>query len=184
MWPLWRRSSWKRWGSAKVNTMSKSERPRRQGGAAHSDRRQARVAALQTLYEVDIAPDHIPEETLLRNAGPLQLGEEALDYARELVSGTLAHRTLIDEKIAQAAPEWPLAQMARIDKNTLRLAIYEILYNTLVPAKVAINEAVELAKQYGSDASSRFVNGVLGAIYQRVPQTPTVPETTAEGEVP
>lgn len=180
--------------------MSKTGQPRRQtrGVAQQRDRRQARVAALQTLYEVDIAPDHFPEETLLRNADPLRLSEEALDYARELVSGTLAHQRLIDEKIAQAAPEWPLAQMARIDKNTLRLAIYEILYNTLVPAKVAINEAVELAKQYGGDASSRFVNGVLGAIYattqttqstettettEDAERTHAAPETPATGEV-
>jgi N utilization substance protein B len=167
--------------------MSKTGQSRRTthgAPAQRGDRRQARVAALQTLYEVDIAPDHIPEETLLRNAGPLRLSEEAMDYARELVSGTLAHQAQIDEKIAQAAPEWPLAQMARIDKNTLRLAIYEILYNTLVPAKVAINEAVELAKQYGSDASSRFVNGVLGAIYATIQATQSNPssETTEDAE--
>jgi N utilization substance protein B len=170
--------------------MSKNGQPRRQ---ARGDRRQARVAALQTLYEVDIARDHIPEETLLRNAENLRLTPEALDYARELLSGTLAHQAAIDAVIVKAAPEWPLAQMAKIDKNTLRLAIYEILYNTLVPAKVAINEAVELAKQFGGDASSRFVNGVLGAIYAT--QTTTgaeeserthaaAPETPATGEVP
>ena len=101
--------------------------------------------------------------------------------------GTLARLAEIDAAIAAAAPEWPLSQMARIDKNTLRLAIYEILYNTAVPAKAAINEAVELAKQFGGDASSRFVNGVLGAIYttsQQSDRTPTVLETPAEGEVP
>jgi transcription antitermination protein NusB len=164
--------------------MSKRGKPHQH---QHGARRQARVAVLQTLYEVDIARDHIPEEALLRNAESLRLSEESLDYARELLSGTLARQAAIDEAIAAAAPEWPLAQMARIDKNTLRLAIYEILYNTAVPAKVAINEAVELAKQFGGDASSRFVNGVLGAIYttsQQSAGSPAAPETPAQGEVP
>ena len=172
--------------------MNKGSKPRRgqhggQSHGAHGDRRQARVAVLQTLYEVDIAPDHIPEEALSRNAESLGLSAEAHDYARELLSGTLARQAEIDAAIAAAAPEWPLAQMAHIDKNTLRLAIYEILYNTLVPAKVAINEAVELAKEYGGDASSRFVNGVLGAIYttsQQSARPPAAPETPAQGEVP
>ncbi len=152
----------------------------------YGERRQARVAALQTLYEVDIAR-HDPDEALARNAESLRLSPEALDYAEELMRGTLARLEEIDASIAAAAPEWPLSQMARIDKNTLRLAIYEILYNTAVPAKAAINEAVELAKQFGGDASSRFVNGVLGAIYttsQQSDRTPTVLETPAEGEVP
>ena len=169
--------------------MSKSPRSRRQ---PHGERRQARVAALQTLYEVDIA-HHDADEALARNAANLRLSPEALAYAEELIHGTLARLAEIDAAIAAAAPEWPLAQMARIDKNTLRLAIYEILYNTLVPAKVAINEAVELAKQFGGDASSRFVNGVLGAIYstaqpieqsEQSVRTPAAPETPATGEVP
>ncbi len=162
--------------------MSKTSRSRQ----PYSERRQARVTALQTLYEVDIAR-HDPDEALARNAENQRLSPEALAYAEELVRGTLARRAEIDAAIAGAAPEWPIEQMARIDKNTLRLAIYEILYNTAVPAKVAINEAVELAKQFGGDASSRFVNGVLGAIYttsQLSERTPTVPETPAEGEVP
>lgn len=163
--------------------MSKSTRSRQQPFA---ERRQARVAALQTLYEVDIAR-HDPEEALARNAEILRLSPEALTFAEELLRGTLARLTEIDAEIAVAAPEWPLSQMARIDKNTLRLAIYEILYNTAVPAKAAINEAVELAKLFGGDASSRFVNGVLGAIYtssQLSERTPAAPETPAKGEVP
>ena len=150
---------------------------------AHGERRQARTAAMQTLYEVDTT-GHDAEETLERNAVGLRLSSEALTFAQELVRGTLARLDEIDARIASAASDWPLAQMARIDKSILRLAIYEILYNNSVPAKAAINEAVELAKTFGSDASSRFVNGVLGAIYQQSTQTPTVPETPAEGEVP
>jgi transcription antitermination protein NusB len=150
---------------------------------AHGERRQARTAAMQTLYEVD-ATGHDAEETLQRNAAGLRLNADTLAFAEELVRGTLARLDVIDAQIASVASDWPLSQMARIDKNILRLAIYEILYNNSVPAKAAINEAVELAKTFGSDTSSRFVNGVLGAIYQQSAQTPTVPETTAEGEVP
>ncbi len=150
---------------------------------AHGERRQARTAAMQTLYEVDTT-GHDAEETLERNAIGQRLSSEASAFAQELVRGTLAHLDEIDARIASVASDWPLAQMARIDKSILRLAIYEILYNNSVPAKAAINEAVELAKTFGSDASSRFVNGVLGAIYQQFTQTPTVPETPAEGEVP
>ncbi|HZC07796.1 MAG TPA: transcription antitermination factor NusB [Ktedonobacterales bacterium] len=150
---------------------------------AHGERRQARTVAMQTLYEVD-STGHDPEETLQRNATGQHLSAESLVFAEELVRGTLARLDVIDTQIASAASDWPLSQMARIDKSILRLAIYEILYNNSVPAKAAINEAVELAKTFGSDASSRFVNGVLGAIYQQSTQTPTVPETPAEGEVP
>lgn len=150
---------------------------------AHGDRRQARTAAMQTLYEVDTT-GHDAEETLQRNAEVLHLSDDATIFAEELVRGALAHLDTIDAEISSVASEWPLAQMARIDKNVLRLAIYEILYNNSVPAKAAINEAVELAKTFGSDTSSRFVNGVLGAIYQKSTQTPIAPTTQAEGEVP
>ena len=149
----------------------------------HGERTKARTAAMQTLYEVDTA-DHDPDETLARNAAGQHLSAEGLAFAEELTHGVLAHLDEIDAEITSVATEWPISQMARIDKNILRLAIYEILYNNSVPAKAAINEAVELAKTFGSDTSSRFVNGVLGAIYQKFTQTPTVPETTAEGEVP
>ena len=150
---------------------------------AHGERRQARTVAMQTLYEVDTT-GHDAEETLEHNVMGQRLSVEAHAFAEELVRGVLARLDDIDAQIALVASDWPLSQMARIDKNILRLAIYEILYNNSVPAKAAINEAVELAKTFGSDTSSRFVNGVLGAIYQKSTQTPTVPETTAEGEVP
>ncbi|HEX8730326.1 MAG TPA: transcription antitermination factor NusB [Ktedonobacterales bacterium] len=150
---------------------------------AHGDRRQARTVAMQTLYEFD-STGHDVDETLQRNAAGLRLSAESLTYAEELTHGVLTRLAAIDAEIAKVASDWPISQMARIDKNILRLAIYEILYNNSVPAKAAINEAVELAKTFGSDTSSRFVNGVLGAIYQQSTQMPTVPETSAEGEVP
>ncbi|WP_151756373.1 transcription antitermination factor NusB [Dictyobacter vulcani] len=142
-------------------------------------RRQARMIALQTLYEYDIA-NHAPEEILQRHAEERNLQPKVVEYASELVLGAYNHLTDIDAHIQSAAREWPLQQMARIDKNILRLAIYEILFNNTVPAKAAINEAVELAKTYGSETSSRFINGVLGTIFNRAQQQPI---SKAESEV-
>ncbi len=134
-------------------------------------RRQARIVALQTLYEYDTA-GHDVEAVLQRHVDDKRLDSRVVEYARELVHGVLAHLGRIDEAIQGAAHEWPLSQMAHIDKNILRLAIYEILFNNAVPAKAAINEAVELAKMFGSDTSSRFVNGVLGTIFNRSQGSP------------
>jgi N utilization substance protein B len=136
------------------------------------NRRQARMIALQTLYEYDTA-HHDVAAVLQRHAEERHVQPRAVAYADELVQGVLAHRDELDAAIQSAAHEWPLDQMARIDKNILRLAIYEILYNNSVPAKAAINEAVELAKVFGSDASSRFVNGVLGTVFHRYHGLPT-----------
>ncbi|HEV8192205.1 MAG TPA: transcription antitermination factor NusB [Ktedonobacterales bacterium] len=129
-------------------------------------RRQARMLALQTLYEYDTA-HHDVDAVLQRHAEDRRLPPRVVEYAGELAHGALEHLDEIDAMIQEVAPEWPIAQMARIDKNVLRLAIYEILYNNAVPAKAAINEAVELAKTFGSETSSRFVNGVLGTIFHR-----------------
>jgi transcription antitermination protein NusB len=142
-------------------------------------RRQARMIALQTLYEYDIA-NHAPEEILQRHTEERNLPPKVVEYAGELVLGACNHLADIDAHIQSAAREWPLQQMARIDKNILRLAIYEILFNNTVPAKAAINEAVELAKSFGSETSSRFINGVLGTIFNRAQQPPT---PKAESEV-
>jgi N utilization substance protein B len=137
------------------------------------------MTALQTLYEYDTA-HHEVDAVLRRHAEEWRLTPRVVAYAEELVHGVLAHLDQLDEAIEGAAHEWPLTQMARIDKNILRLAIYEILFNNSVPAKVAINEAVELAKQFGSDTSSRFVNGVLGTIVARSQGSPA---STAGSEV-
>jgi N utilization substance protein B len=133
---------------------------------AHASRRSGRSIALQALYEVDIA-HHEPQAVLahLHEAQPAV--EEAAAYARRLVDGVLANRAAIDDLIRQAAPAWPLEQMAAIDRNILRLAIQELLFDNEVPDKVAINEAVELAKLFGSDTTPRFVNGVLGTLAAR-----------------
>jgi len=142
-------------------------------------RRQARMIALQTLYEYDTA-QHLPDEVLQRHAEERHLQPRVVEYAQELITGVCSHLVEIDAHIQSAAQEWPLQQMARIDKNILRLAIYEILFNNTVPAKAAINEAVELAKLFGSNTSSRFINGVLGTIFNRAQNQPA---PIAESEV-
>lgn len=134
--------------------------------------------ALQALYESDLV-GHPADEVIERQAQEAGLAGDVLEFARELVAGTLAHLAQIDQVIAEVAPNWPLNQMSRIDKNILRLAIFEVLFNnTRVPPKAAINEAVELAKTFGSDSSSRFVNGVLGTVVGRVAPEQTRSEQT------
>jgi N utilization substance protein B len=142
-------------------------------------RRHARIIALMTLYEYDAA-HHDIAAIIERHAEAERLAPRVVEFATELARGALAHLEEIDATIQEAAPEWPISQMARIDKSILRLAIYEILYNNAVPAKAAINEAVELAKSFGSDTSSRFVNGVLGTIYSR---SQSLPASNAGSEV-
>ena len=127
-------------------------------------RRRGRVLALQTLYKADLV-GHDPIEILGRELADEPADPEAAAFARRLVEGVVEHREGIDREIARAAPAWPLEQMPPIDKNLLRLAIHELLFdNRRVPTKAAINEAVEIAKVFGSENSSRFVNGVLGTI--------------------
>jgi len=126
-------------------------------------RRKARTVALQALFEVDSVA-HEAEETLDRLLAEASLSEDGMAFARELVSGVLTNREKIDNMIQAHAPAWPVAQLATIDRNILRLAIFEILLNNKVPVKAAINEAVELAKTFGSENSPKFINGVLGAV--------------------
>lgn len=126
-------------------------------------RRRARVIALQVLYEVDSA-GHNMEGALAHLLTNGELSEENAAFVRELVSGVIQNGQEIDRKIKNLAPAWPIEQIPVIDRNILRLAIFEILLDNKVPVKVAINEAVELAKAFGSDNSARFVNGVLGSV--------------------
>ena len=126
-------------------------------------RRRARALALQALYEIDSA-GHKAEEVLDRLLAEQPLSEENNSFVRELVSGVIQNRENIDRSIIKFAPAWPLEQIPLIDRNILRFAIFEILLDNRVPIKVAINEAVELAKNFGGDSSARFVNGVLGSV--------------------
>jgi len=126
-------------------------------------RRKARTLALQALYEVD-SVGHEVQGVLTYLLAKEGLSEENVTFARELVNGVIQNRDIIDHNIQKFAPSWPIEQIAVIDRNILRLAIFEILLNNKAPVKVAINEAVELAKTFGSDSSSKFVNGVLGSV--------------------
>jgi N utilization substance protein B len=126
-------------------------------------RRKARIVALQALYEQDLSR-HDAMASIERLAVEEDLTESQKAFARELVEGVLADRNAIDDMIRRAAPQWPLEQISAIDRNILRLAIREILVNNGAPVRAAINEAVELAKSFGSDNSARFVNGVLGSV--------------------
>ncbi len=126
-------------------------------------RRRARILALQALYEIDTT-QHPVGTVLDQRLTEDPLPEEGEAFARELLTGVIQHRVTLDELIQRYAPEWPVEQMAVIDRNVLRIAIYEFFISKLTPTKVAINEAVELAKLFGSDSAPRFVNGVLGAL--------------------
>lgn len=127
-------------------------------------RRRSRIAAFQVLFEADITGRLVPE-VLNRHLGESSLSADARQFARDLVYGVGRHLEDIDDTIRRYAPAFPLEDMAAVDRNVLRLAIYEVLFDTgRAPLRVAINEAVEIAKGYGSESSGRFVNGVLGAV--------------------
>jgi len=126
-------------------------------------RRKARAVVLQVLYEFDSA-GHDVETVLTHLLAESGLAGEDAAFARGLVGGVIQNKEEIDKHISKFAPAWPLEQIPVVDRNILRLAIFEILLDNNVPVKVAINEAVELAKKFGSDSSSRFVNGVLGSV--------------------
>lgn len=135
-------------------------------------RRQGRILALQALYEHDIAGHDAPAVLARHASERTNLAPDAITYADELITGVRATQDVLDEHIARAASAWPLEQMAAVDRVILRIALWEILYNSSVPASVAINEAIEVAKQYGSDSSGRFINGVLGTIVAEVGSEP------------
>ena len=123
-------------------------------------RHPARRVALQTLFEIDFNRGD-PQDTWTRGAFRAGLTEEAAAFAWDLVQGVLANRKQLDAEIAALAPEFPIEQMAKIDKNVLRIALYELRISADAPAGVIIDEAVELAKFFGSEAAPKFVNGVL-----------------------
>jgi N utilization substance protein B len=129
-------------------------------------RTRARSVALQALYEIDLT-GHPSGEVLEERLQDAELDEKLADFSRQIVFGILPLMSRLDAFIAQHAPEWPLDQVAIIDRNILRIALWEVAVSDQTPIKVAINEAVELAKVYGSDSTPRFVNGVLGSLASR-----------------
>jgi len=126
-------------------------------------RRRARTIALQALYELDCSA-HQPNEALARLMHEKTLSVGTAEFARSLVNGVQQNKKNIDDIIRKFAPAFPVEQIAPIDRNILRLAIFEVLFDNRVPVKAAINEAVELAKSFGSDTSQKFINGVLGSV--------------------
>ena len=126
-------------------------------------RTRARALALQVLYEIDMA-NHPPGEVLKARLEESPLSPELSEFARKIIFGILPIKEELDTSIAKYAPEWPFDQIAAIDRNILRMACWEFAVSQDTPVKVAINEAVEIAKQYGSDSAPRFINGVLGSL--------------------
>jgi len=132
-------------------------------------RRRARAVALQALYETD-SVGHDPDVALAHRCEESDLDEAGETFARHLVHGVLARQAEIDQIIVRIAPEWPLDQIAVVDRNVLRIAVFEMMFDRGTPLKVAINEAVELAKLFGGDGSRRFVNGALGTLASTSPR--------------
>ncbi|MBK6791182.1 MAG: transcription antitermination factor NusB [Anaerolineales bacterium] len=128
-------------------------------------RTRARALALQVLYETDLSA-HLPGEVLKTRLEETTLPPDLAEFARGIIFGVLPMREHLDGVIAKYAPEWPLDQIAAIDRNILRMACWEFAISRDTPVKVAINEAVELAKLFGSDSTARFVNGVLGTLVE------------------
>jgi N utilization substance protein B len=129
-------------------------------------RTRARCVALQALYEIDVT-GHTPEIVIEGRFADESIDENLADFVRQIVMGVCPLVTELDLFIAAHAPEWPLDQVAVVDRNILRMALWEFAVSEKVPIKVAINEAVELAKVYGSDSAPRFVNGVLGSLAEK-----------------
>lgn len=149
-------------------------------------RQRARVLALQALFEID-SVGHNPEEVVERRLRTDPLPPPAAALMRSVVYGVLEHREALDAIIAQHAPEWPVDQLPIIDRNILRMAIWELTApESDTPVAVAINEAVELAKLFGSDSSPRFVNGVLGSVVRslgldrKADKQPAIKQTSPE----
>ena len=131
-------------------------------------RRKARELALQILFQADVGNLPVDEaiETTLTDV--TNLDKEICDYVVQLVRGIWQRKSELDSQIQSVTPHWTVERMAAVDRNLIRMALYEMLHVPNVPYRVAINEAVELAKEYGSTESRRFVNGVLGALVRKL----------------
>jgi transcription antitermination protein NusB len=129
-------------------------------------RTKARSIALQVLYEVDMT-GHLPGPVLEERLSEEELDDGLKEFSRYITFGVYPIIQYLDQLIAQHAPEWPLDQVATIDRNIIRIALWEFAVEACTPVKVAINEAIELSKVFGSDSTPRFVNGVLGSLATR-----------------
>lgn len=135
-------------------------------------RRKAREVALQFLYQLDLQGEGDPTPQAADFWARHAVDSEARAFAETLVRGTKQRQAAIDELIVRAAEHWDLDRMAVVDRNILRLAVYELVWHTDIPPKVAINEAIEIAKKFGTAESSRFVNGVLDRIHKELRPVP------------
>jgi N utilization substance protein B len=137
-----------------------------------ASRHLSRSIAMQTLYEWDFNGQDTDgiNQVLEKNLQEFGLGLDDKNFPRQLVHGVIEKRDNIDTIIEKAAPEWPISQIAMVDRNVLRLGLYELLFGdyAAVPPKVAINEAIELAKSFGGESSGKFINGVLGTVYREL----------------
>ena len=146
-----------------------------------SNRHLARTIAMQTLYEWDFNNRTITDVVGLLKENFKQFAPDFSDdgFAESIIRGVAEHQADIDSTIVKYAPEWPLDQITIVDRNILRIGIYELKFNKDVPPKVAINEAIEVAKGFGGESSGKFVNGVLGAIYRDLQAQGIHPPTPA-----
>ena len=135
-----------------------------------SNRHLARTVAMQTLYQWDFNEADEKEfvQYLARNKKEFAPGFQDEGFIELLTKGVLDNKKEIDDLIVKYAPEWPLDQITLVDRNILRLGIFELMFTEDIPSKVAINESIELAKTFGGPSSGKFVNGVLGAIYKKL----------------
>jgi N utilization substance protein B len=129
-------------------------------------RTKARSVALQVLYEVDMT-GHLPGDVLTQRIEENPMENSLADFTSQIIFGVYPLFEKLDQFISQHAPEWPMDQVAIIDRNIIRIALWEFAVSDMTPVKVAINEAIELAKMYGADSTPRFVNGVLGSLANR-----------------
>jgi transcription antitermination protein NusB len=151
-----------------------------------ANRHLLRTVALQSLFEWDFnhGQENL-EEITERMLEEFASGAEDADFAKELIKGVIDNQEEIDRTITETAPEWPLDQITNVDRNVLRLGIYELMFTKETPPKVAINEAVEMGKRFGGESSGKFVNGVLGTLYKKMfpnqePEESIAKEETAD----
>lgn len=135
-----------------------------------ANRHLLRTIALQTLFEWDFNQRQGNLADIFDTVkNEFAAGTEDVEFSQQLINGVVENITAIDDVIVKHAPEWPIEQITIIDRNVLRLGIYEMLFLKQTPAKVAINESVEMGKRFGGDSSGKFVNGVLGALFKEMP---------------
>jgi N utilization substance protein B len=148
-----------------------------------ANRHLGRIIALQTLYEQDFRREAGDkafklDQVLQRNVARYQTMVDDVKFIERLVHGVTKYEQSLNETLQPVAQQWPIAQIARMDRVVLQIGLYELLHETDVPPKVVINEAVELAKAFGGDNSSKFINGVLGTVLRQREETASPPKAT------